>query len=159
MENLFAWPLMLTLLVVLGLVIMLALTCIGSAIGVSIAGNALVGGLKKNPDMFGKALILCALPSTQGLYGFAAFFLFLLKLATMSSLTYMQAILMFVTGASLGVAGYFSATYQAKLVCNGIVEMSNSRDVFTQTMVLAVFPELYAILTFASAFLVWIFAL
>ncbi len=45
--------------------IMLAFACIGSAIGVTMAGNTTIGSLKKNPDIFGKAMILCALPSTQ----------------------------------------------------------------------------------------------
>lgn len=147
------------ILAMTGLVVMLVLTCVGSSIGVTQAGNSLIGGLKKNPDMFGKGLILCALPSTQGLYGFAAFFLFLLKLSTMTSLTMMQGVLIFVSGVALGAAGYISATWQAKLICNGVVEMSNGQDVFGQTLILVVFPELYAILTFASAFLVWIFCL
>ena len=159
MENLLHWPFLVTLLAVLGLVLLLGLTGIGSAIGVSNAGNALIGGMRKNPDMFGKGLILCALPSTQGLYGFAAFFLFLLKLGDMPTLTYMQAVLIFASGAALGCAGYISALYQSKVVSNGIVEISNGRDVFGQTLILSVFPELYAILTFAASFLVWVFAL
>lgn len=150
------WPFILAMV---GMMLMLTLTCVGSAIGVTNGGNALVGGLKKNPDMFGKGLILCALPSTQGLYGFGAFFLFLLKMAEMTSLTYMQGILVCASGVALGVAGYFSAVWQSKLVANGIVEMSNGQDVFGQTMILVVFPELYAILAFAAAFLVYIFSL
>ena len=31
--------------------------------------------------------------------------------------------------------------------------MGNGHDVFSRTMILAVFPELYAILTFAATFL------
>ncbi len=142
-----------------GLAVMLTMTCVGSAIGVTNGGNALIGGLKKNPDIFGKGLILCALPSTQGLYGFGAFFLFLLKMAEMTSFTYMQGILVFASGIALGFAGYFSAVWQSKLVGNGIVEMSNGQDVFGQTLILVVFPELYAILAFAATFLVWVFTL
>ena len=159
MENLLTWPFVIVILVVLGLVLMLGFTCLGSAIGVSNAANTLIGGMRKNPDMFGKGLILAALPSTQGLYGFAAFFLFLLKLSEMTSLTYMQAVLVFATGVAMGFAGFYSALYQAKVAANGISEISNGRDVFGQSLILCVFPELYAILTFASAFLVWIFAL
>ena len=58
-----------------GMAVMLAVAGIGSAIGVTVSGNATISALKKNPDMFGKAMILCVLPSTQGLYGFAGFFL------------------------------------------------------------------------------------
>jgi len=58
-----------------GMAVMLGLTCVGSAMGVVIGGNAVVASLKKNPDIFGSGMILAALPSTQGLYGFAAFFM------------------------------------------------------------------------------------
>ena len=57
-----------------GLALMLVLAGIGSAIGVSMGGNATVGALKKNPDAFGNYMLLSALPGTQGLYGFAGFF-------------------------------------------------------------------------------------
>ncbi|MEF9987329.1 MAG: V-type ATP synthase subunit K, partial [Bacteroidales bacterium] len=71
----------------IGLGIMLALSCIGSTYGVTIGGNATIGALKKNPDLFGSAMILCALPSTQGLYGFAGFFLMLSKITAMQTMT------------------------------------------------------------------------
>lgn len=63
-----------------GMAIMLTLACIGSAIGVTMGGNSTIAALKKKPDIFGKSMLLCVLPSTQGLYGFAAFFLMLSRL-------------------------------------------------------------------------------
>ncbi|MDD4431303.1 MAG: ATPase, partial [Bacteroidales bacterium] len=36
-----------------GIGLMVGLTCVGSAYGVTIAGNAAVGALKKNPDASG----------------------------------------------------------------------------------------------------------
>ena len=59
----------------IGLAIMLIFSGIGSAVGVSKGGNATVGALKKKPDAFGSYLLLSALPGTQGLYGFAGFFI------------------------------------------------------------------------------------
>jgi V/A-type H+-transporting ATPase subunit K len=136
-----------------GMGIMLAVSCIGSTIGVTVGGNATIGALKKNPDMFGSAMILCALPSTQGLYGFAGFFLMLNRLLAMPLLSLGQGFAIFAVGVALGVVGYFSALKQASIVANGIVEMSNGQDVFGKTLILGVFPELYAILAFAAAFL------
>ena len=57
----------------IGLGIMIALSGIGSAVGVASGGNATIGALKKNPDKFGIYMLLSALPGTQGLYGFAGF--------------------------------------------------------------------------------------
>jgi V/A-type H+-transporting ATPase subunit K len=136
-----------------GMGVMLAMSCIGSTIGVTMGGNATIGALKKNPDMFGSAMILCALPSTQGLYGFAGFFLMLNRLLEMPVLALGQGFAIFAVGLGLGIVGYYSALKQASLVANGIVEISNGQDVFGKTLILAVFPELYAILAFAAAFL------
>jgi V/A-type H+-transporting ATPase subunit K len=43
---------------------------IGSAVGVMAAGKASAGVTSENPDLFGKVLVLQALPGTQGIYGF-----------------------------------------------------------------------------------------
>ena len=138
----------------IGMGIMLAVACIGSTFGVTIGGNATIGALKKNPDMFGSAMLLCVLPSTQGLYGFAGFFLMLNKLKEMADvLTLNQGLAMCAAGLGLGIVGWYSAMRQSNLVANGINEISNGQDVFGKTMILAVFPELYAILAFACAFL------
>lgn len=137
-----------------GMAVMLAMSCIGSTLAVTVGGNATIGGLKKNPDMFGSAMLLCVLPSTQGLYGFAGFFLMLNKLKEMADvLTLNQSLAMCAAGLGLGIVGWYSAMRQANLVANGINEISNGQDVFGKTMILAVFPELYAILAFACAFL------
>lgn len=136
-----------------GMGIMLAAACIGSAFGVTIGGNATIGALKKNPDLFGSAMILCALPSTQGLYGFAAFFLTLGKVKVLETLSLNASLAILAAGIALGIVGFYSAIKQASLVANGINEMANGNDVFGKTLILGVFPELYAILAFAAAFL------
>ena len=133
--------------------IMLTLTCIGSAIGVVMGGNTTVAGLKKKPEMFGSAMLLCVLPSTQGLYGFASFFLMLSKLKGIETLSMNAALALASAAVALGFVGFYSALKQASLVSNGINEMSNGQNVFGKTLILAVFPELYAILAFACTFL------
>ena len=52
----------------IGIAVMVGLSGIGSAYGVTIAGNAAIGALKKNDSAFGNFLVLTALPGTQGLY-------------------------------------------------------------------------------------------
>ena len=136
-----------------GMAVMLAVAGIGSAIGITVSGNATISALKKNPDMFGKAMILCVLPSTQGLYGFAGFFLMLSSLQANAAITLNQGLAMCVSGLACGIVGFYSCLRQSGLVANGVNEMGNGQDVFAKTMILAVFPELYAILAFAAAFL------
>ena len=58
------------LLAYVGVALMVGLTGIGSAYGVTISGNAVVGAMKKNPDALGSYIALSALPSSQGqVYG------------------------------------------------------------------------------------------
>ena len=71
------------ILAYVGMAVMLTLSCTGSAIGVTMGGNTTIAALKKKPEIFGKSMLLCVLPSTQGLYGFAAFFLMLSSLGGM----------------------------------------------------------------------------
>ena len=47
-----------------------SLAGIGSAIGVSVAGQAAAGVITEDPKKFGKTLVLQLLPGTQGIYGF-----------------------------------------------------------------------------------------
>ncbi|NLK49281.1 MAG: V-type ATP synthase subunit K, partial [Candidatus Cloacimonetes bacterium] len=106
----------------------------------------------KRDDIFPYCLILSAMPGTQGLYGFGAFFI--LQTHINPAITLLQASAIFGAGLIMGTVGYLSAIYQAKIVSNGIESMGNGNDVFTNTLILGVLPELYAIIAFASCFLI-----
>ena len=47
-----------------------------------------------------------------------------------------------------------ASIYQAKVCANGIAAIGNGHDVMGKTLILAAFPELYAILTVAAVFLI-----
>lgn len=128
----------------LGIALMVGLSGTGSAYGVTISGSAAVGALKKNPDATGSYIALSALPSSQGLYGFVGFFL-LSPLLT-ADITMFTAAAVFGAGLGLGLVALFSAIRQGHVCANGIAAIGSGHNVFGTTMVLAVFPELYAIL-------------
>ena len=138
----------------IGLALMVILPGIGSAIGVSIGANATVGALKKNSEGFGNYMLLSALSGTQGLYGFAAFFIFNSKGVLTPDITTVEALSFMASGLMLGFVAPFSAYKQGQICANGIAAIASGNDVFGKTMILAVFPELYAILAFAAAFLI-----
>ena len=138
----------------IGLVLMLILPGIGSVLGVSKGGNATVGALKKNPDAFGSYLLLSALPGTQGLYGFAGFFIVNNQGVINDQMTMLQGVAILAAGLMLGVVGIYSALNQGNITANGIAGIGSGHDIFGKTMVLAVFPELYAIIAFAATFLI-----
>jgi len=138
----------------IGLALMVFLSGIGSAIGVSIGGKASLGALKKRDDAFGNYMLLSALPGTQGLYGFAAFFLFFNLPIFTPEMTLLQGAAVLGAGMMLGFVALFSAIQQGQICASGINTIALGHDVFGKTMVLAVFPELYAIIAFAGTFLI-----
>lgn len=138
----------------LGLALMIALAGIGSAIGVSMGANATIGALKKKSEAFGTYMLLSALPGTQGLYGFAGFFIMFSSGSFSSQMTMLQGAEIFAAGLALGIVALFSAMQQGRICANGIVSIGAGNDVFAKTMVLAVFPELYAIIAFAATFII-----
>ncbi len=135
-----------------GVAIMLFLTGIGSAYGVTIAGNAAIGAMKKNIGAFGNYMTLSAMPGSQGIYGFLGFFLFRPYLVDEISL--FQAVAILGGGITLGVVGLFSAIRQGQTAANGIAAIGNGHPVFGNTLILCAFPELYAILGVAAVFLI-----
>ena len=143
------------LIAYLGVTMMLSLSGIGSAYGVTIAGNAAIGALKKDDSVFGNFLVLTALPGTQGLYGFAGYFMFQSIFNVLTpNITAFQAVAVLGAGLSLGLIGLFSAIRQGQICANGIAAIGQGHKVFGNTLILAVFPELYAIVALAATFLI-----
>lgn len=143
------------LLAYMGIAAMLILSGIGSAYGVTIAGNAAVGALKKNDGAFGNFLVLTALPGTQGLYGFAGYFMFQNIFGVLTpEISVIQASAVLAGGLALGFIGLFSSIRQGQVCANGIAAIGQGHNVFTNTLILAVFPELYAIVALAAVFLI-----
>ena len=125
----------------LGLGLMLSLAGIGSAIGTTIAGNAAEGALKVAPEKSSSYMILSALPATQGIYGFVAFFMWLLVYKFDFA----------VNGPILFRVCLISAIRQGMVCANGIVGISQGHDVQTNTLIYAALPEFYAILGLVGA--------
>lgn len=131
---------------------MVGFSGLASAIGTSMTGMASVGAMKKNKGAFGNYLVLSALPGSQGLYGFVGYFLISGKIA--DSMTWMAAGAIFAGGIVMGLVGIVSSYMQAKVCANGITAIGNGHNVMGNTLVLAVYPELYAILGFVVVFLI-----
>ncbi|MDR2037473.1 MAG: V-type ATP synthase subunit K [Bacteroidales bacterium] len=140
------------LLAYIGIGLMIGLSGIGSAFGVSITGNAAVGALKKNPDAFGNYMVLSALPGTQGLYGFLGYFL--LQNYLVADITMFQGAAIFGAGLALGLVCLITAYRQGQVCANGIAGIGAGYDVFGKTLILAVFSELYAIVALAATFMI-----
>ena len=131
----------------LGLGLVLALAGIGSSYGTTIAGNAAEGALKRKPEASGSYLLLSALPSTQGIYGFVAFFIMLGKFTGGT----ISGMLCCGRGLSVGLACMIAGSRQGQGCANGTVRVSQGHDVVTNTLIYAALPEFYAILGLVGA--------
>lgn len=140
------------ILAYVGIALMVGLTGIGSVYGLTICGNAVVGALKKRPDALGTYILLSALPSTQGIYGFVGYFL--LQDFLTAQITALQAAAVFGAGAALGFVGLFSSLRQGQVCANGIAATGAGHNVTAGTMIMAAFPEFYAILALLSLILI-----
>ena len=136
----------------IGVALMVGLSGMASCIGTSIAGQASVGAMKKNNGAFGSYMILSAIPGSQGLYGFVG--CFMVHGLLVDSMSLLQGAAVFGAGLLMGLVCLFSSYYQAKVCANGISAIGNGHDVMGKTLILAAFPELYAILTVAAVFLI-----
>jgi V/A-type H+-transporting ATPase subunit K len=140
------------ILAYLGVAMMVGLAGLASAIGTSICGMTAVGAMKKDSSKFGSYMILSALPGSQGLYGFVAYFMIQGFLSPEITLT--QGAAIFAGGIIMGIVGIVSAYFQSRVCAAGIAAIGNGHDVMTRTLILGAFPELYAILGLATIFLI-----
>ena len=67
-------------LALLGAGLAVGLSCVGSAKGTGIAGEAGTGLLSQDPSKSGKVMVLQLLPGTQGLYGLVVWFFALIQM-------------------------------------------------------------------------------
>jgi V/A-type H+-transporting ATPase subunit K len=116
--------------------------------------------LKKRPEAFGSGLVLAAIPATQGLYGFVGFILCsdLVHVPVGTNVSIFNGSIVFGAGLAVALVCYGSALWQSKILANGIAGIASGKNVFGQTMILAAFPEFYAILSLVTAILMLAFA-
>jgi V/A-type H+-transporting ATPase subunit K len=74
-------------------------------------------------------------------------------LSEIAELSVQQGGIVFAAGLALGLVGLISGMKQGEVSAQGIEGIGRGYDVFGKTMVLAVFPELYAIVAFAATFI------
>ncbi len=121
------------------------------------AGKAAAGVTSEKPELFGKLLILQALPGTQGIYGFLIAVLVLIKLGVLSgtvvSLTAFQGLLLF--GACLPgiIVLPISAYYQAVMAVNAINMTAKQPDASGKGITMTALVETYAILALLASIL------
>ncbi len=136
----------------IGAAFMVGFSGLASAIGTSVCGMSAVGAMKKDSSKFGSYMILSALPGSQGLYGFVAYFM--IQGFLTPEITMLQGAAIFAGGIIMALVATISSYFQSRVCASGIAAIGNGHDVMTRTLILGAFPELYAILGLATVFLI-----
>ena len=138
-----------TNLAILGAALSAILAGMGSAKGVSIVGEATSGLLTEDPSKFGKALILEALPGTQGIYGLIVSFMILIKTGIMGgdavNLTTSQGAYFLMAALPIAIVGLYSGIKQGKVAASGISLVAKRPDEVGKAITSAALVETYAI--------------
>jgi len=122
----------------------------GSAVGIGYAGQAANGVLSEDPDKFGEMLLLVALPGTQGIYGFLAGFLVIIKLGLLAGPVIMPTISqgwqIFGACLPIAVSGLISGIHQGKVCAAGIGVAAKQPQATMRALVYGALVETYAVL-------------
>jgi len=130
---------------------------IGSTLGMGWAGRSGVAVTTEKPELFGKILLMQALPGSQGIYGLVGAFLILNFAGLLGggeiSLTLAEGWQYFIVGLPIGVSGLLSGMYQGSLAANGIVMIGKDESLTARAIVFAAMVETWAIFGILVSFI------
>ena len=135
-------------LAVMGATVAAFLGGAGSSIGVGIAGSKGTGVLSERPDLFGKVLVMTALPGSQGVYGLLVAIFSLSKAGLLGeevALSVEAGHKILWAGVLMGFAGLFSGWFQGRVVAGGLGTVARDESLLGKSIVLSVVVETYAI--------------
>ena len=149
-------------LALLGSGLAVGLSCVGSAKGTGIAGEAGSGLLSEDPSKSGKVMVLQLLPGTQGLYGLVVWFFALIQIGMVGGatpeLTVAQGMQYFVACMPMAIGGLLSAIAQGRVAAGSINILAKKPNDWSKGLILCGIVEFYAILSLLASMLMllWI---
>ena len=132
-----------TIIALVGAALATILAGIGSAYGVRITGQATAGVCAEKPELFGKLLVIEALPGTQGIYGFI---IALMVSMNSAGLTIAEGIEKFIACMPIAIVGLISAMYQGRMAACSINMLAQNPDLSGRGVTMTVVVETYAVL-------------
>jgi V/A-type H+/Na+-transporting ATPase subunit K len=129
--------------------IVLGLSCLGSAIGCSIAGMASHGVMTRVDEGHAKFIGMSAMPSSQSIYGFV---LMILMKNNIQSGT-LPPLSAFGIGLVIGLAIMVSAVYQGRCAATAIQATAKQPNLFGLTLAAIGIVESFALFAFVFALL------
>ncbi|GMV99732.1 MAG: hypothetical protein AMXMBFR84_08710 [Candidatus Hydrogenedentota bacterium] len=133
----------------------------GSARGIAIAAQQAAGVLSEKPDLFGRLLVMVALPGTQGFYGFIIAFMMALQTGLVGGAIRISpgtGIALLFVGFGAGLAQLVSAIYQGQASAAGIALVARREEAAGRAILFPALVETYAVVGLLAAilFILWL---
>jgi V/A-type H+/Na+-transporting ATPase subunit K len=130
-----------------------ALSIVGGGIGTIVGTNHVAGSgsglVAHKPKLFGLVLLLSALPSSQGIYGFLGSILILQQTGllggTIQQFSVEQGLVLLAAALPVGLLGMFSGAGQGKVLQSGLQIIANNQSNVGQAVILGVLMESMAV--------------
>ncbi|MEZ4813309.1 MAG: V-type ATP synthase subunit K [Caldisericia bacterium] len=135
--------------IVLGMIVNVFLSGMGSARGLRTASVQTTGVMSERPELFGKLFVLTVLPGTQGFYGFIASFLAgsqTIMAASKDPIDIGSALGLMFLLIGMGIVCYFSAVDQGRTSAAAINMVAKQEQTFGQAIIMPALVETYAVL-------------
>ena len=146
----------------IGLAVAGAMLCVmfggwGSSRGLRISGAQAAGVLSEKPELFGKVLVLTALPGTQGFYALITAIMIAQKTKLIDGAPVCPPIIgfgLFFVGLCAGVVQYRSAIFQGEASAASINLTSRKPEESGRSILFPALIETYAVLALLTSILV-----
>jgi V/A-type H+-transporting ATPase subunit K len=133
----------------------------GSAWGIAIASHAAAGVMREKPELFGRMLVMIALPGTQGFYGFIAAILMMTQTGLIGGsalkITLGTGLALFFVGLGAGTALLISAIKQGEASAAGISLVARRPEQAGRAILFPAFVETYAVVALLATILFIVF--
>ncbi|OPY72159.1 MAG: V-type sodium ATPase subunit K [Syntrophorhabdus sp. PtaU1.Bin050] len=133
----------------------------GSAWGIAIASHSAAGVMREKPELFGRMLVMIALPGTQGFYGFISAILMMTQTGLIGGnvlkITLGTGLALFFVGLGEGLALLISAIKQGEASAAGISLLARRPEAAGRAILFPAFVETYAVVSLLATILFIIF--
>lgn len=146
---------------VVGAIAAVMLGGLGSAQGIKISASQAAGVMSEKPELFGRLLVIMALPGTQGFYSFIIAVLIALRTGVIAGapmVTPVAGLSLLAIGICAGAVQWRSAIYQGQTSAASINLVAKKPEESGRAILLPALVETYAVVALLGAilFTLWV---
>jgi len=141
----------------IGAALVASLAGLGSALGIRISCSQAAGVLSEKPELFGRLLVIMALPGTQGFYGFIVMVMMALRTGLIAGKVMVgpwQGLGLLAVGFGVGLVEWRSAIYQGETSAAAISLVAKRPEEAGRAILLPALVETYAVLALLAGILI-----